>query len=1466
MKRLLVLFVFFSLFSINHSNAKGWLGIEFLPLNDATIKGFVGEGSLEKDSPKNLLVSGVIKNSPAHLANLLPGDIILEADNKSTKEIKDLLDILDKFSSSETINIKIFRKGTEKILKVKLGKKPIDTAFEFVDGSEKYMEFSTGMLFLWQNITPYEKYIPKEIVNKYKKEGLVVSCIIEGSSADKKGIKLYDEIIMINGKKATPKVNAFIKGKYNELTIKRDNKIIKKTVLAVPKIALGNKSRCTSEFSDFTCAELAPGPEVEEWERSKKWITVLECCNKNNVSTIPFHNRISKDKIFYSLKTHALTRVILYYRFAKPEGYLDKINELLEIARKDLVEFEKFSKLYPKETKSREQYAKLVDAVQMSTTINEYSADRSFTTTDKGKVLATKEDITRIKNLILYKIETDGLNSSETLNFIYRQDRFLSINNEDKFNKKILNKVIKEVSWNNENIKYFYKIYTNLQGAYIRTRDYDKLVVHLKEGMKTTKDNFENLEFKYSYGQFLSSYYLYDLINNHSTNLDEIYDLSKLYIEHLESLPEEQKKKLFEIDSTYLLNQYSTISQAGLGLMYENKNEDSAQYLFKALNLIKENNKFKETYGVPFLYVQLILRAYINDNLNYFRLGMKEIKTYISESSKSVERSFSFLTAIPSLLDTFYQKGFYSEMESLIKFVQENIDEEKWSSEVANSANFVIYKRFEGFIEKRLGNLDSAILINKQNIEYAKVNSDLFWKQGLQTANTEQNYVVHNVIPELYEMYYSTKRMKEFSELNELLFMKKNPANLLESDFEHISNLGANRFKIYKTILKYYLINNDIEQFSTFSKIVEKQIRQYPKNFYENKQNLYQDMVENALIIAEGGEIEIGKKLFDFLYPLIVNYYNDQIYQSIWRPNFDDNFIGTLYLDAVKYYKNDKVFQQNAYSIAQLGKNTNTSRDLVKSVKNSNFKGESEQSIKQYQNLQQKLLVLFRSEQFKPEIFKSSQLADKQINREYEKVQKELSRIEKLIKKQNPEYFEFLKIKTADIKDLQQSLNEDQAILDYFLSQSKTHVALIKKDSFKIYNVDSDYNYLTNLTKQIRNSLLPQNNEIIPFEVNKSFKLNESLFLFLKDELKSISKLIIVPDGPLNSLPLHVLATKQEKNCLDDCRFVKFNLSDYTFSYLPTAETLINIDQYEEKFDFVKTTKLKSILKSTKELTKSKTGAELLKKIIKKTKKQKTKATDETKIIEGQLAYLGVGDPNLVSADEKTVTNDSSKIESLKSLFRGGVITGKKIKEIYEPVVGSSEEIKTVANYLKPLSSKILLQDDANEINLKEMDMTQFKIIHFATHGEVSGAIEGLNEPFLVLTPPDIGNEENDGLLTMTEIMALRTNADLVVLSACNTAAGDMPGSEGFSGLAKSFFISGSKSILVSNWYVETLSAQELVINLFRNIKDYPELTLAENFKTTMIEQLNKNKKKSHPIYWAPFVIVGKDIKMSFNM
>jgi CHAT domain-containing protein len=106
--------------------------------------------------------------------------------------------------------------------------------------------------------------------------------------------------------------------------------------------------------------------------------------------------------------------------------------------------------------------------------------------------------------------------------------------------------------------------------------------------------------------------------------------------------------------------------------------------------------------------------------------------------------------------------------------------------------------------------------------------------------------------------------------------------------------------------------------------------------------------------------------------------------------------------------------------------------------------------------------------------------------------------------------------------------------------------------------------------------------------------------------------------------------------------------------------------------------------------------------------------------------------------------------------------------------------------------------------------------------------------------------------------MQLNTNADIVILSACNTASVEDQYSGSFSGLAKAFFISGSKSLLVSNWYVETKATQKLVTKFIKNFSAN-ELSYAENLNLTMREFINESSKNSHPIYWAPFVFVGQD-------
>ena len=88
-------------------------------------------------------------------------------------------------------------------------------------------------------------------------------------------------------------------------------------------------------------------------------------------------------------------------------------------------------------------------------------------------------------------------------------------------------------------------------------------------------------------------------------------------------------------------------------------------------------------------------------------------------------------------------------------------------------------------------------------------------------------------------------------------------------------------------------------------------------------------------------------------------------------------------------------------------------------------------------------------------------------------------------------------------------------------------------------------------------------------------------------------------------------------------------------------------------------------------------------------------------------------------------------------------------------------------------NANLFLQDDATETNVKSINLDNTQIISFATHGLVSGEINGLIEPALVLTPPKTVTAIDDGLLKSSEIALLNLNSDLVVLSACNTASSD---------------------------------------------------------------------------------------------
>jgi CHAT domain-containing protein len=202
-----------------------------------------------------------------------------------------------------------------------------------------------------------------------------------------------------------------------------------------------------------------------------------------------------------------------------------------------------------------------------------------------------------------------------------------------------------------------------------------------------------------------------------------------------------------------------------------------------------------------------------------------------------------------------------------------------------------------------------------------------------------------------------------------------------------------------------------------------------------------------------------------------------------------------------------------------------------------------------------------------------------------------------------------------------------------------------------------------------------------------------------------------------------------------------------------------------------------------------------------------------------------------------------------------------------QPLPETADEVCAVARALGGAADDVFLGGKASEHMLKELSkegrLGSSRVVHFATHGLIGGETgmlaRGQFEPALILTPPDKPSEDDDGLLTASEAAQLNLNADIVILSACNTAAGGgKSGGEALSGLARAFLYAGSRSLLVSNWYVNSQAAVELVSGMFAEIANSPGMGRAEALRRAMASRIQAGGFRAHPSYWAPFVVVGE--------
>jgi len=446
------------------------------------------------------------------------------------------------------------------------------------------------------------------------------------------------------------------------------------------------------------------------------------------------------------------------------------------------------------------------------------------------------------------------------------------------------------------------------------------------------------------------------------------------------------------------------------------------------------------------------------------------------------------------------------------------------------------------------------------------------------------------------------------------------------------------------------------------------------------------------------------------------------------------------------------------------------------------------------------------------------------------------------IEKRFPDYANLIDPRPVNLDQVRKVLGPDEAMLTFYLGESRSFVWAVPASGAVAFasaplsaaQVDQEVHLLRRALEPNASSLA----EIPAFDLERAYRLYAALLAPVESGWRSAKSLLVVPHGALGELPLALLPTAPAKleargaTPFTEYQKVPWLIRQVAVTQLPSATSLVTL----------------------RSLPPGNTS---------------------------RRAFAGFGDPWFNEAEAREARAQPQGSGTVIA-SRGGAGKGIRIvlraapKTESETSAGlaslprlpeTADEVRNIAIALKAdLDADVFVGAKANEDTVRTANLANRRVVMFATHGLVPGDLDGLTEPALALTAPSVAQVQGDGLLTMSKILGLKLDADWVVLSACNTAAGNGAGAEAVSGLGRAFFYAGTRALLVSNWPVETTSARTLTTDLFRRQAEQPGLSRAEALRQAELALIDgpgflADGKPlfayAHPIFWAPFAVIG---------
>jgi len=425
--------------------------------------------------------------------------------------------------------------------------------------------------------------------------------------------------------------------------------------------------------------------------------------------------------------------------------------------------------------------------------------------------------------------------------------------------------------------------------------------------------------------------------------------------------------------------------------------------------------------------------------------------------------------------------------------------------------------------------------------------------------------------------------------------------------------------------------------------------------------------------------------------------------------------------------------------------------------------------------------------------------ADAALDAEIAKTQAALAEKSSALQAASPNFGALVQ-RVVTAKELSAALRPGEVFCSIMLAPNAGWSFLIAGGKVSVAQIAGGSNQAADLVARVRASLDTETMPPPPFDIAAAQKLYQLLLGGFAPQLQSATALTVAPTGPLLSLPFGLLLSGPASQ--DDLASAPWLIKHLVVAHVPAPANLVGL-------------------------------------------RKQAAASRAT------IPWFGFGDFRRVTqAQAVTAFPPSSCGDSAELLAN------------LPPLPGAQLELETVRKITHADPADQLLGPAFTAEAVLKAPLKHARILHFATHALLSTDLKCQTEPALVTSAPASAPSAEAALLTASQVTSLDLDAQTVILSACNTGGAKGGGAgESLSGLARSFFYAGARSMLVTHWSVNDRVTAYLVALAIAEAQHDPSIGIAGGLAAAQRKMLNDATgslaAEAHPFYWAPLAVIG---------